>query len=89
MSTACPNCSRPTRQGAQFCGYCGIDLDAPLKNSLAHGLAESSGNPSDPGLAAPPNTRRRDPARVASFIAIVILVIIVALAVLFRFWGFI
>ena len=44
MPTICPNCLRPLRSGAKYCGYCGSNLNPAAPSDSASMSAVLEGN---------------------------------------------
>ena len=68
MTTTCPNCGQPVREGQRFCGACGTDVPAALNaaaasrssgESTSYGGESSSpdaySQPPDYGYVTPPS----------------------------------
>jgi polyferredoxin len=89
MSTLCPNCSRPSRKGAQYCGFCGTNLKSPGRVELTAAVALSEKELSN--IASKPQkqtkTKKKDAGRTAAIIAIIILFLIIFLALLGQYWA--
>lgn len=89
MSKICPNCLRPVRAGANYCGYCGTSL-VPTPRNPSPGMRASANE--DAGLmenAAPRKQRlfkgnRSRRAWIRFPIFLLIMVILIAMAI--RYW---
>jgi hypothetical protein len=89
MSKICPNCLRPVRTGANYCGFCGASLipatrgvstAAPsiaLNNTVAD--VRSTTN-------AQPNPKRSKARRPWVITPIILLFLVILLALIVRFW---
>lgn len=89
MSKICPNCLRPVRTGANYCGYCGTSL-IPATRDI------SAGEPSISQVSAVPNVRSTTNARSSPKVnkarrpwvitPIIMLCLVIILALVVRFW---
>jgi uncharacterized membrane protein YvbJ len=81
MTTLCPNCSRPARKDASFCGYCGNNLKSP--GIIAQALPAIPSNKRSKTKKLGP---RKDPGRTLAIIAIILLVLIIGGALIAQNW---
>ncbi len=89
MLATCPNCSHPLRTGAKFCGFCGTDLNAlvNVEPLAAVQLQEKGASNADSNSKKGVKTRQRDPVRIMSIIAIIILFLIIFLSLIVQYWA--
>ena len=89
MPTTCPNCSRPVRTGATFCGFCGINLQTFSKAEPAAPelLQEKQDTKKSLKAERKAKARRKNPGRVVTIIAIILLVIVIILALVVQYWA--
>jgi hypothetical protein len=88
MSKICPNCLRPVRSGANYCGYCGTSL-VPTPHGPAPNKASSKEGAKVAAMAPVKAKRTPKSGKVGKSwikvpITLLILVILAALAI--RFW---
>jgi hypothetical protein len=89
MSTICPNCLRPVRPEAKFCGFCGISLVPVTSEELPAALPSEKPQNSvkQEAITQPKPKRSREQTRRSVLIAIVILLCMVLLAAfLIHYW---
>lgn len=85
MTTLCPNCSRPARKGAIYCGYCGTNLKSPA--ILEQAIPAIGGKPSKKqDSKKQKQANRKDFGRTAAIIAIILLVLIIGGALIAQNW---
>ncbi len=89
MSKICPNCLRPVRTGANYCGYCGTSL-IPATRDVSAVEPFVSQNSAGANVRSTPNARpspRRSKARQPWVITpIILLFLVIILALIVRFW---
>jgi hypothetical protein len=89
MPTICPNCLRPVRTDAKYCGFCGTNLNPTAHEDTMVTVAStqegkvSMNNP-------PPQTRFKSNGskvrRVALIVVIILLCLVLLLAFLTHYW---
>jgi hypothetical protein len=81
MPTICPNCLRPVRSEARFCGFCGSNLypDALDEVAVAIPAEQTAVVTQEEIIPAPPPKRGAEKIRRNILIAIVILLCLVLL----------
>lgn len=85
MSKICPNCLRPVRTGANYCGYCGTSLvptpreTTPTMKSISKGQAKASKK-----IKRMPKSGKASRSWLKVPVTLLILVILAALAI--RYW---
>ena len=88
MSTNCPNCSRPQRKGAKFCGFCGASL-TPAKDisPVAPPIKQDPADPVQvPPTQKPPKPQRFTTSQKVTYGAIVLLFLLISMSILCRYW---
>jgi len=85
MTTLCPNCSRPARKGALYCGFCGTNLNSTgaIAQALPAGASKER-NKKNPKVVK--QGKKRDFGKTAAVIAIILLVLIILTALLAQNW---
>lgn len=89
MSKICPNCLRPVRTGANYCGFCGTSLipasrDASLAAPPVFNDSASANVKFTPN--ARPNPKRSKARRPWVITPIILLCLVIILALVIRFW---
>ena len=88
MHTICPRCSHSVRKGANYCGVCGANLNAPIISEppsyAAIQTKEASVNAVNPKKQV--KAKERDKGRVAAKIAIFLLILVIGVAVIMQYW---
>jgi uncharacterized membrane protein YvbJ len=91
MPSICPNCNRSVRKGARFCGYCGADLDASIrqaqnnKPSPINEAAEKSDSPN----GKPTKRKRSRACCVIWFFLVFILCLAIIVTLILYYWQYI
>ncbi len=89
MSKICPNCLRPVRTGANFCGYCGSNL-IPVTSSTSSSAQPALQDYVDTNLKSTPSERpnhiRNKARRPWVLTPIIFLCLVILLALVLRFW---
>ncbi len=84
MPTICPNCLRPVRADAKYCGYCGSTLD-PISQDAASAVSLASSTlPADGETSGP----RAQPGRKSRNLRRTLLIVIIILLCLVLLFGF-
>lgn len=89
MSKICPNCLRPVRTGANYCGFCGTSLipatrDASAAESFVSQTSAGTNVRSNSSLRpSPKSSKARRPWVITP---IIMLFLVIALALIVRFW---
>lgn len=81
MTTLCPNCSRPARKDALYCGFCGTNLKS--QGTLEQAIPMVQANQNTKGKK---QGKKKDIGRTAAIIAIILLVLIIVGALLAQNW---
>lgn len=92
MPTICPNCLRPVRMGAKYCGFCGTSLaPSPIDESVAALSApqEKESPNFENNTKEQPKRKRSKARRTVLVILIIILCLAIILALFLRYWEFI
>jgi hypothetical protein len=88
MTTICPNCSRPQRKEAKFCGFCGASLapaaavkpvTTPAKDKAGTGVVSEQ--------QKPPKPKRFTSSQKVTYGAIILLFLLIILSVICRYWS--
>ena len=89
MSTICPNCSRPQRKDAKFCGYCGASLTPVVaaKTVAAPVIQTNSGAGQLTSTSKPPKPKRFTTSQKVTYGAIVLLFLLIIMSVICRYWS--
>ncbi len=90
MTTICPNCLRPLRSNAKYCGYCGaslipnthVDTTTMQATALQSNVVEE--NASAPAQSKPRS--KRNIRRVILIVLIILLVLVLLVAFLAHYW---
>jgi hypothetical protein len=84
MPTICPNCLRPVRVGAKYCGFCGTNLNPTAQDAgPAVVPATLEGEPALENLTAPPQTKPRGGKTRRTVLMVIILLLCIVLLVAF------
>jgi uncharacterized membrane protein YvbJ len=89
MSTICPNCSRPQRKDAKYCGFCGANL-TPVVAVKSVAASVTQGNPSTSQVSAaqkPPKPKRFTTNQKVTYGAIILLILLIIMSVICRYWS--
>ncbi len=88
MHTICPNCLRPVRAGAKYCGYCGTQLNSITEAKLAVPFADEGqvGGAAETTTSQLPGPTYDRTGRAVSFAAIVLLFLVIVVSLIIRFW---
>jgi hypothetical protein len=89
MSKICPNCLRPVRTGANYCGFCGTSLIPATRNVSAAEPFISQNNAGANVRTIPnaqPNPKRSKTRRPWVITPIILLFLVIILALVVRFW---
>jgi len=89
MSKICPNCLRPVRTGANYCGFCGTSL-IPAARKISAVAPSIIQNSSGADVIIPPNAqsnpKRSKTRRPWVMTPIILLFLVIILALIVRFW---
>jgi hypothetical protein len=89
MSKICPNCLRPVRTGANYCGYCGTSLipatreNFPIEQSISQNNAGANVRSAPSSRLSPKRGKARRPWVITP---IILLFLVIFLALVIRFW---
>lgn len=88
MHTICPNCLRPIRVGAKYCGYCGTALNSLEESGLAATAVsqDQAGSELEAGAQKLPGPTYDKTARTVSIAAIILLVLVILVGFAIRYW---
>jgi predicted nucleic acid-binding Zn ribbon protein len=89
MSINCPNCNHPVRKDARYCGFCGTDLMPPAEVKPAAPPAKSQKAGSNQTSIAQKKSKpkRFQTSQVVTFVAIILLFVVIILSVVCRYWS--
>jgi hypothetical protein len=89
MSTICPNCSRPQRKDAKYCGFCGANLTPAITGKpVAPPITqENSGSGQVSGPQKPPKPKRFTTSQKVTYGAIILLILLILMSVVCRYWS--
>jgi hypothetical protein len=91
MASTCPNCSRPVRKSARFCGYCGADLNAsksPRKNDEPALQDDATKQPGSLNGKSPKRKRSRACCGIWYFLVLILCLAIIVTLILY-YWQYI
>lgn len=89
MPTICPNCLRPVRSDAKYCGFCGTNLNPSSREDSVATLtsprqtAVTMDTPVDRTL---PKPKKRQARRTFLVIVIILLCLVLLMAFLVHYW---
>ncbi len=84
MPTICPNCLRPVRAGAKYCGFCGTNLNPTAHDATPAVVAATlQGEAAHENTAASPQTKPSGGKTRRSALMIIILLLCIVLLVAF------
>jgi len=88
MSTICPNCQHPIRAGAKYCGFCGVALNLPGEADTAASITtqEQADIKLNSRSVNKPGSPASRSGREVSFVAIILLFLVIIVALVIRFW---
>jgi hypothetical protein len=86
MTHLCPNCSRPARKEAQFCGFCGTYLFAQVKPAVPTSVPNGKKNIPAKTKAKNLKLKKRDTGKTVALAAIFLMLLIISLAVIGQHW---
>lgn len=91
MSTICPNCLRPVRSEARFCGYCGTNLNPAALDEVSAALPPAQPQASEAvnDAVLPPPRSRPDGEKIRRTVLIVIVILLILVlmaAFLIQYW---
>jgi len=88
MHTICPNCLRPVRAGAKYCGFCGTSLSSNGEGNARVTAALQSNVDTDlksKGSKLPGPTYE-SASRSVAVTAIILLFLVIIVALIIRYW---
>lgn len=88
MSTICPNCQHPVRAGAKYCGFCGVALNLPGSVDAAASITiqEQADTKLNSTSVNKPGSLAGRSGREVSFVAIILLFLVIIVALVIRYW---
>lgn len=89
MSTTCPNCNHPVRKDARYCGFCGTDLmpTAEVKPTAPPAKPEKTAANQTSIAQKKSKPKRFQTSQVVTFVAIILLFLVIFLSVVCRYWS--
>jgi len=89
MSTICPNCSRPQRKDAKYCGFCGASLTpaAPVKPVTTTVKQDKASPGQVSAQQKPPKPKRFTTSQKVTYGAIILLFLLIFMSVICRYWS--
>lgn len=89
MSTICPNCSRPQRKDAKYCGFCGASLTPPaaVKPIAQPAKQDKTGTGAVSEPQKPPKPKRFTTSQKVTYGAIILLFLLIIMSVICRYWS--
>jgi len=89
MPTICPNCLRPVRTGAKYCGFCGTNLFLTAKDESAvlPVSQEKAGINEKSKKQKQAKPKRFKTSQVVSIISIILLLLVIVVALIVRYWA--
>lgn len=91
MSTICPNCQRPVRAGAKYCGFCGKFLDSVVEGNAftSATLPEQVDLNLDAKSGKLPGLKYDKTSQTVGLTAIILLFLVIIVALFIRYWPYI
>jgi hypothetical protein len=89
MSTICPNCSRPQRKDAKYCGFCGASL-TPAKEAkpvTTPAKQDNTGTGQVLVQQKPSKPKRFTTSQKVTYGAIILLFLLIIMSVICRYWS--
>lgn len=89
MPTICPNCLRPVRTEAQYCGFCGTNLHPTANDKAAIAAAQSQVNEfnkEESTTQKQPKPKGKKIRRAVLITLIVLMCLVLLLAFLVHYW---
>jgi len=89
MSKTCPNCNHSVRPDARYCGFCGANLAAFVgsKSSAPPVNQGKTGTNHNSKQAKPAKLKRFSTSQMVTFVAIILLVLLITASVVCRYWS--
>ena len=89
MSTICPNCTRPQRKDAKYCGFCGASLTsvAEVKPVAPLVKQDKTGTGQVSEQQKPPKPKRFTTSQKVTYGAIILLILLIFMSVICRYWS--
>jgi uncharacterized membrane protein YvbJ len=86
MSKTCPNCNHSVRPDARYCGFCGANLAAFVesKSSTPPVKQDKTGTNQN---SKPAKLKRFSTSQKVTFLAIILLVLLITASVVCRYWS--
>ena len=91
MSATCPNCHRPVRAGAKYCGFCGTSLSSAGEvDALASTtLPEQVDLDLDTKSGRLPGPKYDKTSQTVALTAIILLFLVIIVSLFIRYWPYI
>jgi polyferredoxin len=89
MPTICPNCLRPVRTDAKYCGFCGTNLKPNTKEEAVVAVTppqKDEGNIENQATQKQRKTTGRKIRRIVLILLIVLLCVVLLVAFLLHYW---
>jgi hypothetical protein len=89
MPTICPNCLRPVRSDAKYCGFCGTNLNPSSHEDIAVALTSPQENVApikNPADQTQYKSKGRQLRRILLVIVIILLCLVLLMAFLIHYW---
>lgn len=89
MPTICPNCLRPVRTNAKYCGFCGTSLisAAEVESVTAPALQNETELNLNSKQKKPPKSNQGKTSQVVTIIAFILLFLVIILALIVSHWS--
>jgi len=91
MSATCPNCQRPVRAGAKYCGFCGSSLNSAGEVSAftSTALREQVDMDLDAKTGRLPGPKYDKTSQTVALTAVILLFLVIIVALFIRYWPYI
>lgn len=89
MSKNCPNCNHSIRPDARYCGFCGANLAATVeaRPSSPPVKQEQASPTNNSSQSKPAKTKRFTTSQKVTYVAIILLVLLITASVICRYWS--
>jgi hypothetical protein len=89
MSKTCPNCNHSVRPDARYCGFCGANLTTAVETSPSTPLFKQNitGSTQNSIQPKPTKAKRFTTSQMVTFIAIILLFLLITASVICRYWS--
>ncbi len=89
MSKNCPNCNHSVRPDARYCGFCGANLTATVESRPSSPpVSQDKASPTqNSSQSKPAKTKRFTTSQMVTFVAIILLVLLITASVICRYWS--